>query len=105
MPRRRRSVDKLDGAAPWRTTVTTVCSRLFAAILVSGAAAAAHAESRALDPASLWLGGYFTNADLSIHASTDAGNLDTGRVDLASGHETLGRARLDLVFWESQGLT
>lgn len=73
----------------------------FATVL---SATAAHAESRALDPASLWLGGYFANADLAIRASTAAGDVDTGRVDLASGHETLGRARLDLVFWESQGL-
>ncbi|MBA8884777.1 hypothetical protein [Dokdonella fugitiva] len=83
-------------------------SRWIAAALVAGTATAAHAESRALDPASLWLGGYYTNADLSIRASADAGSLgtvDTGRVHLASGHETLARARLDLVFWESQGLT
>ncbi|HEY6942627.1 hypothetical protein [Dokdonella sp.] len=85
--------------------MTTACSRLFAATLAVFATDAARAESRALDPASLWLGGYFTNADLAIRASTDPGGIDTGRVDLASGHETVGRARLDLVFWESQGLT
>lgn len=85
--------------------MNTPVPRLLAATIASCAASLAHAESRALDPASLWLGGYFTNADFTLRASTDAGNLDTGRVDLASGHETLGRARLDLVFWESQGLT
>lgn len=83
--------------------MNTPVSRLFAATFAACAACVAHAESRALDPASLWLGGYFTNADFTLRASADAGNIDTGRVDLASGHETLGRARLDLVFWESQG--
>jgi len=73
---------------------------------VAAAAGGAHAEtSRALDPVSLWIGGYRANADLSISASTDPGDVDTGRVGLTEGHETIGRARLDLVFLESQGLT
>ncbi|HEU4614531.1 MAG TPA: hypothetical protein VFS15_20690, partial [Kofleriaceae bacterium] len=85
--------------------MTTARCRLFAATLAAFALESAHAESRALDSASLWLGGYFTDADLAIRASTDGGDIDTGKVDLASGHETLGRARLDLVFGGSQGLT
>ena len=79
--------------------------RLLFALAAATAAVTAHADvSRALDPVSLWLGGYRANADLSIHASSDPGDIDTGTVGLTSGEETIGRARLDFVFLDNQGL-
>lgn len=81
-------------------------ARLLVVPAAFAAAATAHADTpRALDAVSLWLGGYRANADLSIHASTDPGAVDTGKVELTSGRETIGRARLDVVFLGSQGLT
>lgn len=71
-----------------------------------GAAASAHADtSRVLDPVSFWIGGYRANADLSIAASSDPGDVDTGKVGLTEGHETIGRARVDFTFFDSQGLS
>lgn len=61
--------------------------------------------SPALDRVSLWLGGYYTHADLSIEARGRSTDLTTGRVDLTNGHESVGRARLDMLIGDSQGLT
>lgn len=70
------------------------------------AAGSAHADtSRVLDPVSLWVGAYRANADLSIAASSDPGDVATGKVNLTEGSETIGRARADFVFFDNQGLT
>ena len=61
--------------------------------------------SPALDRVSLWLGGYYLNTDVALKASTPGGELSTGKLDLAEGHETVGRARLDFLFLDNQGFT
>jgi len=61
--------------------------------------------SPALDRVSLWLGGYYLNTDVAVKASTRGGDISTGKLDLASGHETVGRARLDFLVFDNQGFT
>ena len=69
------------------------------------ASPAAFAErSAALDRASLWLGGYYANTDVSLHALTNNGALG-GSTDLESGNETVARARSDLLVLDSQGFS
>lgn len=77
---------------------------LAAAALASTAALAE--PSPALDRVSIWLGDYYANTELSIEGHDTAGVLTThGSVDLTKGHENVGRARLDVLIWDSQGLT
>jgi len=71
--------------------------------LASSAAWADH--SPALDPVSIWIGGYYANAEASLGAKTPVGNVSTGALDLQDGDETVGRARLDLLFFDTQGFT
>jgi hypothetical protein len=61
--------------------------------------------SPALDRVSVWLGGYHANTDIALNAITDLGNASTGTVHLASGRETVGRARIDFLFFDNQGLS
>lgn len=63
--------------------------------------------SPALDRVSLWLGGYYANTDVDIKASTNAiGNeVHSGKLSLDSGNETVGRARLDFLIFDSQGFS
>lgn len=77
---------------------------VFASIALASTAAVAD-PSPALDRVSLWLGGYYTNTDVTIDAQSHQAGVSSGRVDLAQGHETIGRARLDVLFWDTQGLT
>jgi len=69
------------------------------------ASSSAWAESLALDPVSIWLGGYYANTELELEAKTHDVDVPTGRVDLDTGHDTVGRARLDFVLFDTQGLT
>lgn len=65
----------------------------------------AHAEySNALDRVSIWLGGYNADADMDLEASDENG-AHTGNLELTDGRKFIGRARLDLLLWDSQGLT
>lgn len=61
--------------------------------------------SPALDRVSLWLGGNYVDTQVSLNAATRDATVSTGNVDLADGHETIGRARADLLFFDTQGLT
>lgn len=67
-------------------------------------ASAASAESLALDPVSIWLGGYYANTEVDIDAKGNSVDASTGRIALAEGHETVARARLDVLLFGSQGL-
>lgn len=75
------------------------------AALAAGSTASQAAPAPALDRVSLWLGGYYTHNDLGIAAERRDLGLSTGEVDLNSGHETVGRARLDLLLGDHHGLT
>ena len=77
---------------------------LFTAAALASATAFAD-PAPALDRVSLWLGGYYADTELSIEAHSRDDSLSTGRVDVTGGHATVGRARLDLLLWDSQGLT
>ncbi|MEP7041708.1 MAG: hypothetical protein ABI843_01520 [Dokdonella sp.] len=83
------------------TALRSACMLALAAV-----SPAAFADpSPALDRVSLWLGGYYLDTDVALKASTPAGDISTGKVDLESGHETVGRARLDFLLFDNQGLT
>jgi len=62
----------------------------------------AQAKSPALDRASLWLGGYFASPTVDVRAQSTLGN---GDVEFAGEHETLGRARLDVLVGRRHGFT
>lgn len=80
--------------------------RCLASIAAVLAAPTAFADrSPALDRVSLWLGGYYANTDLEIGAQLHDGNLGTGKLDFATGHETVGRARIDFLVFDSQGFS
>lgn len=61
--------------------------------------------SPALDRISLWLGGDYVDTQVSLNAATHDAAASTGNVDLTDGHEFIGRARADLLFFDTQGLT
>jgi len=75
-----------------------------AGLLASGGAFADN-ESQALDRVSLWLGGYSLDTKISVDARNASGNLSTGKVDLDSGNQTVGRARVDFLVFDSQGFS
>ncbi|TAL24838.1 MAG: hypothetical protein EPO01_04895, partial [Aquabacterium sp.] len=73
------------------------------AIAASFIAQQARADhSPALDRVSIWLGGY--RADIEGYASirNESNNLDTGEQKILSGKDTLQRARLDWLLFDSQ---
>ena len=62
------------------------------------------ADSPALDPVSLWIGGYYANTEVDLDAKTRAGDVTTGNLRLAEGDETVARVRLDVLLFGTQGL-
>ena len=58
----------------------------------------------ALDPVSIWLGGYYANTEVDIAAKGNPIDAETGKIQLAEGDETVARARLDVLLFGSQGL-
>lgn len=74
-------------------------------LLLAATGASAGEPSQALDRVSIWLGGYYLDTDVKVSASDASGDISTGKVDLTSGHETVGRARIDFLFLGSQGFT
>lgn len=71
------------------------------------ALAASHAsaeDSLALDPVSIWLGGYYANTEVNIDAKTHDPAVSTGKIQLEQGDDTVGRARLDVLLFGTQGL-
>ena len=82
------------------------CRAIAAAMLLAAVPIAmADDVSPALDRVSLWLGGYSLDTEIALDARNTAGNVSTGKVNLDSGNETVGRARLDFLFLDSQGFT
>lgn len=88
-------------ASPFASLAPLVRAPL--ALLIAGACGLAHAHSPALDRASLWIGGYRADTGLRLDAQRDG--IGSSRVDFAGDHETIARARLDLLVGEHQGLT
>jgi hypothetical protein len=62
------------------------------------------ADSLALDPVSIWLGGYYANTEVNIDAKTHDPDISTGKLQLEEGDDTVGRARLDVLLFGTQGL-
>jgi hypothetical protein len=89
------------------TRLAPLARVLLCAGLAATATSAWADPSPALDRVSLWLGGYYANADVGLKASTDVlgDTVRTGKLDLESGHETVGRARLDFLIFDSQGFS
>jgi hypothetical protein len=73
-------------------------------VLALAAPFASAADSLALDPVSIWLGGYYANTEVNVRGETHDGDVSTGKIRLDSGDETVGRARLDVLLFGSQGL-
>ena len=87
---------------------TSTCRPLLLAVVATVALlvapwASADDVSPALDRVSVWLGGYSLEANVALAASV--GTLGTGNVDLDSGHENVGRARVDFLVFDNQGFT
>lgn len=81
------------------------CSKiLFGMGMAVACIGAAHAQSPALDRISIWVGGSDLSTKATLGAtSNSAGSL--GELDLGKGDQTVGRARLDLLLFESQGFS
>lgn len=74
-------------------------------ILLAAASSSAMAEgSLALDPVSIWLGGYYASTEVDVAAKGNSIDASTGRIELAEGDETVARARLDVLLFGTQGL-
>jgi hypothetical protein len=77
---------------------------LLASPFLIAASSLALADTSPLDPVSIWIGGYYANTDTSLSAKTRDGNIDTGKLHLETGDDTVGRARLDVLLFGNQGL-
>lgn len=78
---------------------------LAAPVLALAASQACAEDSLALDPVSVWLGGYYANTEVNVDAKTHSSpDLSTGKIQLEEGDDTVGRARLDVLLFGSQGL-
>ena len=73
-------------------------------VLALAASQASAEESLALDPVSIWLGGYYANTEVNVDAKTRDPDLSTGKIQLEEGDDTVGRARLDVLLFGTQGL-
>lgn len=80
-------------------------SATLAAVLMAAASSTAMAEgSLALDPVSIWLGGYYANTEVDVAAKGNPIDASTGKIQLHDGDETIARARLDVLLFGTQGL-
>ena len=77
---------------------------IVAGLLASGCAFA-DVDAQALDRVSLWVGGYSLDTKVSVDARNASGDISTGKVDLDSGNQTVGRARIDFLVFDSQGFS
>ena len=77
------------------------------AVLSGIATQAVHADdgAQALDRVSLWLGGYYPDTTFDIRAQANAAPDLNGHLRVDGGRETVGRARLDFLVFDSQGFT
>lgn len=77
-----------------------------AAALLAFAAPKAHAEkSAAVDRISVWLGGYRADAKGDLTVTNLSGSDSTGPQRILQGTDTVKRARLDWLLFESQGFS
>ncbi|MBO9662873.1 hypothetical protein [Dokdonella sp.] len=76
-----------------------------AVLLLTFVATSAQAEpSPAIDRIGLSLGGYYADADIRLSASSERYGLGRASIEPKSGNETLGRARLEFLIGDHQGL-
>lgn len=73
--------------------------------LLAGGPAAWAQKSPAVDRVSVWLGGYLVDAQGDLQAQTPDGAYDTGWQRVIEGDETVYRARVDWLLFESQGFS
>lgn len=79
--------------------------RFFIGCIVAVGAPAAYAESSALDPVGIWLGAYYPDTKIDFSVRDKNSGLSSGPIKFDTGSTTLPRARLDLLFLDSQGLS
>jgi len=77
---------------------------VFCCCVLAAASPLAFADGQPLDPVSIWLGGYYVNTEVNVHANTNDGTLSSGDLNLEEGHDTVARARLDVLLFGTQGL-
>ena len=82
----------------------SVLPALALGLLVAGSGAWAQ-KSPAVDRVSVWLGGYRVDANGDLQAHTPDGAYNTGWQRVIDGDETVYRARLDWLLFESQGFS
>lgn len=80
-------------------------STLCALGLLATSPAAFADPSPALDRISIWLGGSYLNTDVQLEAGNRSGDISTGKLDLGGGNESVARARLDLLLFDTQGFS
>jgi hypothetical protein len=73
-------------------------------LLLLGASAAEAEPSPALDRISVSLGGYYADTDIRLSASSERYGIGETSFEPHSGRDTLGRARLDFLIGDHQGL-
>jgi len=78
-----------------------------AAALIGLASPGAHADNagQALDRVSIWIGGYYPDTTFDIRGQAKAQQDAGSRLRVDAGRETIGRARLDFLVFDSQGFT
>lgn len=85
-----------------RTTVRSLAACVLAAVC----APLVHADSSpALDRIGVWLGAYYPDTKIDFSARDNRSDLSTGPLKFDAGNITLPRARLDVLFLDSQGLS
>jgi len=86
--------------------IRPLCAAAIAALVgLASPVARADDSAQALDRVSIWLGGYYPDTTFDIRAQANAQPELDGRLRIDAGRETVGRARLDFLVFDSQGFT
>jgi len=80
--------------------------RLLVAYVAAACVPLAHADpSPALDRVGIWVGAYYPDTKIDFSVRENSTGLDSGPLKFDAGNATLPRARLELLFLDSQGLS
>jgi len=86
--------------------IRPLCAAVVTSLLaLASSAARADDGAQALDRVSIWLGGYYPDTSLDIRGQSNTQSDLGGRLHVDADRETVGRARLDFLVFDSQGFT
>lgn len=86
--------------------IRPLCVATVAALIgLASPGARADNNGQALDRVSIWLGGYHPDTTFDISGQANAQSDPASRLSIDAGRETIGRARLDFLVFDSQGFT